>query len=128
MGDERTYENMIAIRAVAQPDGMTADWAQLPYEVLGRMSNRIINEVRGSTAWSTTSRRSRRRRSSGSNIFLPQSAEKRIEGTEDKKFKKKDRRGAKVAKQFLEKEPASLCALCVCAVNFYTLAAQGRER
>ncbi len=47
MGDARTYENTCAIRAVTSVDGMTADWAQLPYEVLGRMSNRIINEVRG---------------------------------------------------------------------------------
>jgi GMP synthase (glutamine-hydrolysing) len=47
MGDERTYENACAIRAVTSTDGMTADWAQLPYEVLGRMSSRIINEVRG---------------------------------------------------------------------------------
>ena len=47
MGDERTYENVVAVRAVNSSDGMTADWAQLPYEVLGRISNRIINEVRG---------------------------------------------------------------------------------
>ena len=47
MGDARTYENTCAIRAVTSVDGMTADWAQIPYEVLGRMSNRIINEVRG---------------------------------------------------------------------------------
>ena len=47
MGDERTYENACAIRAVTSSDGMTADWAQLPYDLLGRMSNRIINEVRG---------------------------------------------------------------------------------
>ncbi len=47
MGDERTYENACAIRAVTSSDGMTADWAHLPYELLGRMSNRIINEVRG---------------------------------------------------------------------------------
>ena len=47
MGDSRTYEETCAIRAVRSLDGMTADWAQLPYEVLGRMSNRIINEVRG---------------------------------------------------------------------------------
>jgi len=47
MGDERTYESACAIRAVTSSDGMTADWAQLPYELLGRMSNRIINEVRG---------------------------------------------------------------------------------
>jgi len=47
MGDERTYENAVAIRAVNSTDGMTADWAQLPYDLLGRVSNRIINEVRG---------------------------------------------------------------------------------
>jgi len=47
MGDERTYENVCAIRAVTSTDGMTADWAQLPHELLGRISNRIINEVRG---------------------------------------------------------------------------------
>ncbi|MBN1687876.1 MAG: glutamine-hydrolyzing GMP synthase [Candidatus Omnitrophica bacterium] len=47
MGDERTYENVVAIRAVTSQDGMTADWAKLPNEVLSRISNRIINEVRG---------------------------------------------------------------------------------
>jgi GMP synthase (glutamine-hydrolysing) len=47
MGDERTYENVIALRAVTSVDGMTADWAQLPPDFLGRVSNRIINEVRG---------------------------------------------------------------------------------
>lgn len=47
MGDERTYENVIAVRAVHSLDGMTADWARLPYGVLGTISNRIINEVRG---------------------------------------------------------------------------------
>jgi GMP synthase (glutamine-hydrolysing) len=47
MGDERTYENVIAIRAVKSLDGMTADWADLPHSLLGRMSNRIINEVKG---------------------------------------------------------------------------------
>ncbi|MBI4667306.1 MAG: glutamine-hydrolyzing GMP synthase [Nitrospinae bacterium] len=47
MGDERTYENVIAIRAVTSRDAMTADWAQLPYDVMGKMSNRIIGEVRG---------------------------------------------------------------------------------
>jgi GMP synthase (glutamine-hydrolysing) len=47
MGDERTYENVVAIRAVTSQDGMTADWAKIPYEILGIMSNRIINEVKG---------------------------------------------------------------------------------
>jgi len=47
MGDERTYENAVAVRAVTSLDGMTADWAKLPPELLGRISNRIINEVRG---------------------------------------------------------------------------------
>lgn len=47
MGDERTYENVVAVRAVASLDGMTADWYPLPYDLLGRISNRIINEVRG---------------------------------------------------------------------------------
>ncbi len=47
MGDERTYENTIAIRIVESLDGMTADWSHIPYEILGHISNRIINEVRG---------------------------------------------------------------------------------
>ncbi|HVM32937.1 MAG TPA: glutamine-hydrolyzing GMP synthase, partial [bacterium] len=47
MGDERTYESACVIRAVHSTDGMTADWVKLPYDLLGRMSNRIINEVRG---------------------------------------------------------------------------------
>ena len=47
MGDERTYENVIAFRAVNSLDGMTADWARIPYDIMGRISNRIINEVRG---------------------------------------------------------------------------------
>ena len=47
MGDERTYEHVIAVRAVTSQDGMTADWVQLPYDLLGRISNRIINEVKG---------------------------------------------------------------------------------
>jgi len=47
MGDERTYDNVIAVRGVTSVDGMTADWAQIPYDVLGRISNRIINEVKG---------------------------------------------------------------------------------
>ena len=47
MGDQRTYEYVIAIRAVTSLDGMTADWAKIPNDVLGKMSNRIINEVKG---------------------------------------------------------------------------------
>jgi GMP synthase (glutamine-hydrolysing) len=47
MGDERSYENVIAIRAVTSQDGMTADWARLPYKTLEEISNRVINEVQG---------------------------------------------------------------------------------
>jgi GMP synthase (glutamine-hydrolysing) len=47
MGDKRTYEHIVAIRAVNSLDAMTADWARLPHSLLGRISNRIINEVRG---------------------------------------------------------------------------------
>jgi GMP synthase (glutamine-hydrolysing) len=47
MGDERTYENVLALRAVTSVDGMTADWAHLPYDFLAEVSNRIINTVRG---------------------------------------------------------------------------------
>ena len=47
MGDERTYEEAAVIRAVHSQDGMTADWVHLPYELLGRMSSRIINQVKG---------------------------------------------------------------------------------
>ncbi len=47
MGDERTYEYVVSLRAVTSVDGMTADWAHLPYDFLGRVSNRIINEVKG---------------------------------------------------------------------------------
>jgi len=47
MGDKRTYENVIALRVVKSTDGMTADWVKLPYDVLGVLSNRIVNEVQG---------------------------------------------------------------------------------
>lgn len=47
MGDSRTYENVIAVRAVTSTDAMTANWAQLPYDLLEKISNRIINEVKG---------------------------------------------------------------------------------
>ena len=47
MGDERTYENVVALRAVTSVDGMTADWARIPQDVLAKISNRIINEVKG---------------------------------------------------------------------------------
>lgn len=47
MGDERTYENVVALRAVSSVDGMTADWIHLPYEFLGKLSNDIINKVKG---------------------------------------------------------------------------------
>jgi len=47
MGDERTYENVVALRAVSSTDGMTADWCHLPYEFLAKISNEIINKVKG---------------------------------------------------------------------------------
>ncbi len=47
MGDERTYEHVVALRAVSSTDGMTADWCHLPYEFLGKVSNEIINKVKG---------------------------------------------------------------------------------
>ena len=47
MGDERTYENCVVLRAVSSTDGMTADWVDLPYEFLQKISNQIINKVKG---------------------------------------------------------------------------------
>ncbi len=47
MGDERTYENVVALRAVGSTDGMTADWSHLPYEFLAGVSNEIINRIKG---------------------------------------------------------------------------------
>jgi len=47
MGDERTYEHVVALRIVDSTDAMTADWTRLPHELLARLANRIINEVKG---------------------------------------------------------------------------------
>jgi GMP synthase (glutamine-hydrolysing) len=47
MGDGRTYEEVVALRAVETQDFMTADWSQLPWDFLGRVAGRIVNEVRG---------------------------------------------------------------------------------
>ena len=47
MGDERTYEDVIALRAVTSLDGMTANWSRIPYDILEKTSVRIINEVKG---------------------------------------------------------------------------------
>ena len=69
MGDERTYDYTIAIRAVESQDGMTADWVKLPYDLLEKLSSRIINEVKGvNRVRASTSPASRRRRLSGSEL------------------------------------------------------------
>ena len=47
MGDKRTYENTLAIRIVSSKDAITADWVQIPYKILGTISNKIVNEVEG---------------------------------------------------------------------------------
>jgi GMP synthase (glutamine-hydrolysing) len=47
MGDGRTYDHLVAVRAITSEDGMTADWARLPHELLERISTRIVNEVQG---------------------------------------------------------------------------------
>ena len=70
MGDGRTYDYVVALRAVQTSDFMTADWAELPYALLKKVSSRIINEVRGiNRVTYDVSAASRRRRSSGSESF-----------------------------------------------------------
>ena len=54
MGDERTYENAVALRAQSSTDGMIADWCHLPYDFLAKVSNDIINKVRGVNRLCTT--------------------------------------------------------------------------
>ena len=68
MGDGRTYENVVALRAVQTQDFMTAQWAELPHACFAKSPTASSTRCEGSTAWSTTSPASRRRRSSGSNL------------------------------------------------------------
>ena len=70
MGDGRKYDWVVSLRAVETIDFMTAHWAHLPYDFLGKVSNRIINEVDGILAWFTTYLASRQQRSSGNNPSL----------------------------------------------------------
>jgi GMP synthase (glutamine-hydrolysing) len=57
MGDERTYEKVIALRAVESTDGMTADWVHLPYDFLMKVSNDIINKVKEQVVYDISSKR-----------------------------------------------------------------------
>ena len=68
MGDKRTYAWPIVLRCVSSEDGMTADWSRLPYDLMETISNRIVNEVKGSTASSSTSPASPLAPSSGSDV------------------------------------------------------------
>ncbi len=70
MGDGRTYDYTIALRAVTTTDFMTADWAEIPYDILRTVSNRIVNEVAQSTALSMILHQNRRPRSSGIIIYV----------------------------------------------------------
>lgn len=70
MGDERTYEHPVALRAVTSMDAMTADWAHLPYDFLADVSNEIIRKVKASTAYAMMSAQNRQQLSSGSNPAL----------------------------------------------------------